>query len=148
VTKCVGGRASAAGISIGLGLFFNSYAQAIDLSGNWASEVEACDKLFVGKGKTTSFRKNSDLHGSGFIIQGGRIKGRMAGCKITKTQVTEPVVHMVASCATDIMFSHVQFSVRVLNDNKINRIFPGFDEMEMTFYRCPSTTEKSAPISR
>ena len=148
MSKFVRRRASAAGVSIALGLFFNSYAQAIDLSGNWASDLEACDKLFVGKGNATSFRQDSDLHGSGFMIQGGRIRGRMARCRITKTQVTEDVVHMVASCATDIMFSNVQFSVRVLNDNKINRIFPGFDEMEMTFFRCPSTTEKSAPISR
>jgi hypothetical protein len=39
----------------------------------------------------------------------------------------EGVVHMIASCATDIMYSNVQFSVKVLGENKISRIFPGIE---------------------
>ena len=53
------------------------------------------------------------------------------------------MVHMLAGCATDIMLSTVQFSVRVDDDNKITRIFPGIDGMELTYYRCPT---KSATV--
>lgn len=149
MTKPVGCcRASAIAASIALGLFFDRHAHAIDLTGRWASEVEACDKLFINKGGTMSFRQNSDLYGSGFIIQRGHIKGRTARCKINKTQASDSVIHMVASCATDIMFSNVQFSVRVVDDHKINRVFPGFSELEMTYFRCPSLTEQAAPTSR
>jgi hypothetical protein len=31
----------------------------------------------------------------------------------------------------------VQFSVKVLDEDKISRIFPGIEGMELTYYRCP-----------
>jgi hypothetical protein len=43
---------------------------------------------------------------------------------------------MIANCASDIMFSTVQFSVKVLDDNKIQRLFPGMDDMQIFYYRC------------
>jgi hypothetical protein len=94
--------------SVAIGLFCNCHAHAIDLNGRWASDIEACDKLFITKGGTTSFRPNSDVHGSGFIIQQGRIKGRAARCKINNTKVADSATHIT-----------------------------GFDELEMTFFRCP-----------
>jgi hypothetical protein len=148
MTRSARRKASTIGASIAIGLFFNCHANAIDLTGRWASDVEVCDKLFMNKSGTMSFRPNSDLHGSGFIIQRGNIKGRTARCKINKTQTSDSVIHMVASCATDIMFSSVQFSVRVVDDDRINRVFPGFSELEMPYFRCPSLTEHRAPTSR
>jgi hypothetical protein len=44
-----------------------------------------------------------------------------------KTGEEKGVVHMIASCATDIMYSNVQLSVKVLGENKISRIFPGIE---------------------
>jgi hypothetical protein len=61
----------------------------------------------------------------------------MATCTVTKTKEDKDIVHMLASCATDIMYQNVQFSVRVLDSNKITRIFPGIDGMDLTYYRCP-----------
>ena len=36
----------------------------------------------------------------------------------------------------DIMFSNVQFELNVLNPDKIWRLFPGMEDMEIFYYRC------------
>ena len=115
-------------------------AHAFELTGKWSSARDACDKMFVSKGKQTTFRKDSDLYGSGFIIDGSRIRGRMANCKILKRSTKGDVINMLASCGTDIMLSDVQLSVKVLDDDKIDRIFPGFEGSTFTYFRCPPLT--------
>jgi hypothetical protein len=114
-----------------------SAVHAVDLTGAWATDTAACDKVFVKKGNTTSFRRESEMHGGGFVIDGRRIRGRTANCTITRTREDKGVVHMIAACATDIMLSNVQFSLKILDDGKVGRIFPGLDGMELTYYRCP-----------
>src|SRR5215510_12698113 len=113
-------------------------ALAIDLNGLWSSDASACDRIFEKKGNSIAFRQDSDMFGSGFIIDGRRIRGSTTSCNITTRKEVDNVIHMVASCATDIMYSKMQFSVRVLDDNRVSRIFPGIDGMELTYYRCPS----------
>ena len=119
-------------------VFLACSAHAIDLTGVWATDTAACGKVFAKKGNRISFRQDSDMYGSGFIIEGRRIRGRTATCTVTKTKEDNDVVHMLASCATDIMYSNVQFSVKVLGEDKISRIFPGIEGMELPYYRCPS----------
>jgi hypothetical protein len=119
-------------------VFLACSAHAIDLTGVWATDTAACGKVFVTKGNRTSFRQDSDMYGSGFIIEGRRIRGRTANCTVTKTKEDDGVVHMIAACATDIMLSNVQFSVKMLDENKISRIFPGIEGMELMYYRCPA----------
>ena len=115
-----------------------SNAQAFDLTGRWASAPEACDKIFAGKGSKTSMRRDSDLYGSGFIVEGNRIRGRTARCTIKSSKEDGSTLHLIAGCATDIMLSSVQFSVKVVDDNRITRIFPGIEGMELDYYRCPA----------
>jgi len=119
-------------------LFLACSAHAVDLTGLWATNADACAKVFATKGSKTSFRQDSDMYGSGFIIEGRRIRGRTANCTVTKTNEADGVVHMLAACATDIMYSNVQFSVKVLGEDRISRIFPGIEGMELPYYRCPS----------
>jgi hypothetical protein len=119
-------------------ILFHSTAFAIDLTGSWATDVGACDKVFARKGNTISFRQDSDMFGSGFIIDGRRIRGRSASCTIKTSKEDGALIHMIAACATDIMLSTVQFSVKVIDDNKITRIFPGIEGMELTYNRCPT----------
>jgi hypothetical protein len=119
-------------------IFVDSAALAIDLTGAWATDAGACAKVFVKKGNRTAFRPDSDMFGSGFIMEGSRIRGRMATCTVTKTKEDGGMLHMLAACATDIMLSNVQLSVKVEDDNKITRIFPGIEGMELTYYRCPA----------
>jgi hypothetical protein len=113
-------------------------ALAIDLDGLWSSDASACDRIFEKKGSAIGFRQDSDMYGSGFIIDGRRIRGSTASCNITTRKEVDNVIHMVAACATDIMYQNMQFSVKVLDDNRVSRIFPGIDGMELTYYRCPS----------
>ena len=47
------------------------------------------------------------------------------------------MINIIASCATDIMLSNVQFSLKVVEPNKISRVFPGIMGMEIDYYRCP-----------
>jgi hypothetical protein len=113
-------------------------ARAFDLTGLWASDSEACGKIFVTRGKKASLRKDSDLFGSGFIIDGDRITGRMARCTIKTKRESGSNIHILASCATDIMLGNVQLSVKVVDDNRITRIFPGIEGMEIDYVRCPA----------
>jgi hypothetical protein len=46
-------------------------------------------------------------------------------------------VNIIAGCATDIMLSNVQFSLKVLEPDTISRMFPGMQDMEINYYRCP-----------
>jgi hypothetical protein len=117
---------------------FVAGAQAFELSGLWASDTPACDRIFATKGKATSFRKDSDVFGSGFIIDGKTIRGRMARCTIKSTKESGQNIHLLTACATDIMLGNVQFSIKVEDDNRITRIFPGVDGMEISYVRCPA----------
>jgi hypothetical protein len=113
-------------------------ALAVDLNGLWSSDVSACDRIFEKKGSSIAFRQDADMYGSGFIIDGRRIRGSTTTCNVTTRKEVDNIIHMVAACATDIMYSNMQFSVRVLDDNSVARIFPGIDGMELTYHRCPS----------
>lgn len=119
-------------------MFLACNAHATDLTGMWASDSEACGKIFVTQGNKGAFRRDSDMFGSGFIIDGRRIRGRTARCTVTKMTEDKDMVHMLASCATDIMLQNVQFSVKVLDENRISRIFPGIEGMDLTYHRCPA----------
>jgi hypothetical protein len=124
------------GVLLVAGFLLGGSAYAADLNGVWASQADACDKVFVKNGSTVSFAEDADMHGSGFIIAGNQIKGKIAICTIKSTKEDGDTVHMVASCATDIMLSNVQFSVRIVNANRIIRMYPGIAELDTSFERC------------
>ena len=113
-------------------------SQAFDLTGLWATDSDSCGKIFTTKGGKSSFQKDSDLFGGGFIVEGKRIRGRMATCNIRSTKETGDTIHLMTGCATDIMLQNVQFSVKVVDDNRITRIVPGIDGMELDYVRCPA----------
>jgi hypothetical protein len=112
-------------------------APAIDLSGAWATDASQCAKVFKKKGKQVVFADPSDLFGGGFVIEDTRIRGKAARCTIKSRTEDGATLHLLAACATDIMLSSVQFSLKVLDDNKISRVFPGMPGLETTYYRCP-----------
>lgn len=111
-------------------------ARAADLNGAWASNQADCRNLFVKKGKTLSFRPQTALGGSGFIIDGNAIQGKIMKCAIKARREDGAMIHLRAACASDLMLSDVQFSSQIVDDNTIKRIFPGMDGVEHTFYRC------------
>jgi len=113
-------------------------ARAIDLTGAWATSAEECKNVFVRKGKANqiTFARDSEMHGGGFIAEPNRLIGRTAKCAIKAKKEDGQTVNMVASCATDIMLSTVQFQLNVVNQDKVRRLFPGMEDMEIFYYRC------------
>lgn len=121
--------------AVGL-VLLGSAAPAMDLDGAWATDRAVCPKIFVKTGGSIAFRPESELHGSGFIIEGNTIRGTSARCTIKARKEDGATVHLLASCATDIMLSSMQFSVKVIGPDKISRVFPGMDGMELGYDRC------------
>jgi hypothetical protein len=113
-------------------------ADALDLNGAWASDASRCAKVFVRQGGKVGFTEMSDVYGGGFIIDGDQIIGKFARCRIKARKDDGMNVNLIAACATDIMLSSVQFSVRELDANSIARLFPGMEDMEISYHRCPS----------
>jgi hypothetical protein len=113
-------------------------ASAFDLTGAWASDAAQCAKVFARKGGQISFTEMSDVYGGGFIIDGDQITGKFARCRIKARKDEGPNVNLIAACATDIMLSSVQFSLKELDGSSIARLFPGMEGMEVKYERCPS----------
>jgi hypothetical protein len=111
-------------------------AEPIDLEGAWATDADNCAKVFVRKGGQAVLSEDSDIYGGGFTVQGNRITGKMARCSITNRKNDGNTVHLLASCATDIMLSRYQFSLKVRDQNSITRIFPGMEEIQINYQRC------------
>ena len=95
--------------------------------------------MFVRKGRANQigFTALSEQHGGGFIVEADRLRGKFATCKVKTRKDDGPMVNIIAGCATDIMLSNVQFSLKVLEPDKISRVFPGVTDMEISYYRCP-----------
>jgi hypothetical protein len=115
----------------------SSSAHAFEFNGSWATASSACGQVFIKKDGAISFRQDSDQSGGGFILEGDRVRGQMQTCTINRRKVEGNVIHMIASCADDIMASNVQFSAKIVDDNTIARIFPGMPEFTLSYSRCP-----------
>ena len=120
-------------------LFRPEQAGAVDLSGAWATSADECPNVFVRKGraKQIEFTALSDQHGGGFIVESDRLRGKFARCKIKTKKEDGDTVNIIAGCATDIMLSNVQFSLKMLEPNKVSRMFPGIEDMAISYHRCP-----------
>jgi hypothetical protein len=114
----------------------SSPSLAFDLNGAWATDAANCEKIFAKKGNAIAYRSRSELHGSGFIIEANKIRGRTANCVIKTRRQAGDIIHLLAGCATDVMLSSMQFSLRIVNENKVLRIFPGMEGMELAYDRC------------
>lgn len=99
-------------------------AHAFDMTGAWATDAAACERLFVRKGKSFAFRPEFDVSGGGFIVDGPSIKGRSINCTIKQRHENGPTFHLLASCASDVMLSDVQFSVKIVNENRLTWHLP------------------------
>jgi hypothetical protein len=130
--------AASAALLLGSLLVIAGRADALDLNGAWAGDADQCAKVFVRQGGKLGFTEMSDVYGGGFIIDGDQIVGKFARCRIKARKDDGMNVNLIAACATDIMLSSVQFSVRELDADSIARLFPGMEDMEIRYHRCPS----------
>jgi hypothetical protein len=125
-------------LSISLVLASLGRAEALDLNGAWASDADNCAKVFVRNGAQLGFADMSDVYGGGFIINGDQIIGKFARCRIKARKDNGPNVNLIAACATDMMLSSVQFSLKELDAISLIRLFPGMEDMEIRYHRCPA----------
>jgi len=109
---------------------------ATDLTGAWATSADECKNVFIRKGNEITFAPMSEIHGGGFIAEPDRLIGRTATCAIKSRKDDGQTVNILASCASDLMLSSVQFELNVVNPDKIRRLFPGMDEIQTFYYRC------------
>ncbi|WP_448045446.1 hypothetical protein [Bradyrhizobium liaoningense] len=130
------GLVTAAALSLSSLLASAGGADAVELDGAWASSADQCDKVFTREGGKLGFTDMSEVYGGGFIIDGKQLIGKFARCTVKARKEDGPNVNLVASCATDIMLSTVQFSLKQLDVNSVARLFPGMEDMEIRYYRC------------
>jgi hypothetical protein len=121
------------------GSFWGSVGSAwpVDLTGAWVTNADECKNVFVREGKANQigFAQLSEMHGGGFIVEPDRLVGRFATCRIKTKKENGQSVNIVAGCA--IILSDVQFDLKVDDENKITRLFPGIEDMAISYYRCP-----------
>jgi hypothetical protein len=122
-----------------VGLHDPGQAGAVDLSGAWATNADECHNVFTrrGRARQIEFTTFSDQYGGGFIVEADRLRGKFARCKIKARKEDGEIVNIIAGCASDIMLSNVQFSLKVIEPNKISRIFSGIEDMTIDYHRCP-----------
>jgi hypothetical protein len=119
-----------------LSIVLPAQADAFELTGAWASQADLCKMVFTKKGNQVAFAEFSDLFGSGFIIDGNRIRGKSARCSIKSKKQEGDDLELSAACATSIMNQSVHFSLKVIDDNTVSRLFPEIPGMTLKYSRC------------
>jgi hypothetical protein len=118
------------------GILLPVQSHAIELTGAWASQADLCKLVFTKKGNGVVFAELSDLFGSGFIIEGSRIRGKNARCTITSRKQDGDNLELGAACASTIMNQNVRFNLKVIDDNNLDRLFPDIPGMTLKYTRC------------
>ena len=121
---------------LGSAILLPATAHAFDFSGAWSSQADLCGQVFTKKGNEVVFAELSELFGSGFIIEGNRIRGKSARCTITSRKQEGNHVELTAACATTIMTQNLTFDVTFLDDDNLTRAFPEIPGMTLRYSRC------------
>ena len=111
-------------------------AGAIDLNGQWATDPDLCSKIFTKKGKDIAFAPLSDLYGSGFIVDGKSMRGKLGRCTVKSRTDEGANIDMAAACTSSIAAQDMQLRFNVVDDNTVSRVFPGLSGLEVSFHRC------------
>ncbi len=123
-------------VSLGAVLLLPAQATAFELSGAWATDAALCSRVFTKKGNGVGFAELSDLFGSGFIIEGNRIRGKSGRCTITSRKQDGDNIELAAACASSIMTQNLSFSLKTIDDNSLSRVFPDIPGMTLKYVRC------------
>ena len=114
-----------------------SSANAFDFDGAWATDAGNCPQIFVKKNNKISMSRRSDFFGGGFIVEGDRIRGPSATCKINGRKEEADMLRLMASCTTQIaILSPMQLDIKIESPDKIIRFFPNFPEIAIPYARC------------
>ena len=112
-------------------------AGAFDLTGAWSTDdADLCSRVFTNRDNQIGFAELSDLYGSGFIVDGNRIRGKAAQCTIDSKKQEGDSIELLAACASSIMTQTVEFNLKIIDDNTVNRIFHEISGMTQKYTRC------------
>ena len=129
-------RLVGAAFMLGSSVLSVAEARAIDLTGAWASQADLCSQVFTRKDNTVVYAEFSELFGSGFIIDGERIRGRTGTCTIKSRKQEGNSLELSAACASSVMTQDLRFSLKIIDDNNISRSFPEISGMSLNYTRC------------
>ena len=125
-------------ISSAVFLLFGVSAHSSELNGAWANDPSICGKIFVKQNAKLAMTKDADNYGSGFIVDGNQVRGKISHLQHKVAQGRRrrrPSDHV---CSTDVALQTVQMSFKIDSENQITRIFPGVPEMSTSYTRCPT----------
>src|SRR5690349_19712323 len=71
---------------------------AADINGAWVTDTAACDKVFVKNGGQLHLSGDADIYGSGFVVDGSTVRGKIATCKVTSRKDDGVTIHLQAAC--------------------------------------------------
>src|SRR5260221_12955407 len=114
----------AAAMLFSLGIVLPAQADAFELTGAWASQADLCKLVFTKKGNQVAFAEFSDLFGSGFIVDGSRIRGKSARCTIKSKKQEGDSLELSAADATSNINQSVHFNLKLIDHNKVSNLFP------------------------
>src|SRR5262245_14086420 len=97
-------------------------AGAFDLTGAWATDAGVCNRVLTKKVNQTGLAELSHLYGSGVIVDGNRVRGKAAQCTIDSKKQEGDSIELSAACASSIMTQPVEFNLKIIDDNTVNRI--------------------------
>ena len=135
-TMCRAFRLVGAAIMLGSSVLSAAEAGAIELTGAWATHADLCSQVFTKKDNRVAYAEFSELFGSGFIIDGDRIRGRAGTCQIKSRKQDGNSLELSAACASSVMTQDVRFSLKIIDDNNISRSFPEIAGMSLNYTRC------------
>ncbi len=118
-------------------LHFGVPTHGVELNSAWANDPSICSKIFVKQNEKIVMTADADNYGSGFVIDGNQVRGKMATCTIKSRKEDAGLVHLITSCSTDVALQMVQLTFKIDSDSRITRIFPGVPEMAISYERCP-----------
>jgi hypothetical protein len=111
-------------------------AGAFDLTGAWSTDADLCSRVFTKKDNQIMFAELSDLYGSGFIVDGDRVRGKAAQCTIESRKQEGDSIELSAACASSIMTQNLKFNLKIIDANTVNRIFHEIPGMTQNYTRC------------
>lgn len=129
-------RMAGAAVMLGSSVFSVAEAQAFELTGAWATHADLCSQVFTAKDGKVGYTELSELYGSGFIVDGDRIRGKAATCTIKSKKQEGDSLELSAACASSVMTQDVRFNLKVIDDNTVARSFPEISGMSINYSRC------------
>jgi hypothetical protein len=128
-------RGLTAAASLAAAALYVGPASAFDLDGAWATDLSYCGKVFRKQGKRVTLTSLADLYGGGFIIEGNRVRTKIARCNIQTKKEEGSTIHLNVACTTEIATEQIAFDLKVVNDSTVSKTFAGTD-VAVDYHRC------------